>query len=72
MEIAEEWANDILKCAPLSVRASKQMAMTGQDLPLDIALKREYTEFEKAVNSVDQQEGAKAFAEKRQPDWTGI
>ena len=72
MQIAEGWANDILKCAPLSVRASKQMAMTGQDLPLDIALKREYTEFEKAVNSADQQEGAKAFAEKRQPDWTGI
>ena len=72
MEVAEAWANDILKCAPLSVRASKQMAMTGQDMPLDVALKREYTEFEKAVNSADQQEGAKAFAEKRQPDWTGI
>ena len=71
MTAAERWANDILLCAPLSVRASKQMAMTGLDSPLDVALTRTYTEFEKAVNAADQQEGAKAFSEKRKPNWTG-
>ena len=71
MATAEKWANDILLCAPLSVRASKQMVMTGLDSTLEVALSRRYSEFEKAVNAADQQEGAKAFAEKRKPNWTG-
>ncbi len=71
MSAAQKWADDILLCAPLSVRASKQMALTGLDLPLDLALSRGYPEFEKAVNAADQLEGARAFAEKRKPNWTG-
>ncbi|MDA1347336.1 MAG: enoyl-CoA hydratase-related protein [Chloroflexi bacterium] len=71
MTTAEQWANDILLCAPLSVRASKQMVMTGLDLPLELAMDRSYTEFEKAITAADQQEGAKAFSEKRKPNWTG-
>ena len=48
MATAERWANDILEVAPLSARASKQMATSGYDWPLDIALNRTYTEQVKA------------------------
>ena len=68
---AESLANEILKCAPLSVRAHKQMALTGLGLPLDQAMGRDYSEFEGAMVSADYVEGPKAFAEKRPPEWRG-
>jgi len=71
MPTAERWANEILEVAPLSARASKQMAMSGLDSPLEIALSRKYSEFERAAASEDFVEGPKAFAEKRKPNWTG-
>ncbi|MCI0438451.1 MAG: enoyl-CoA hydratase-related protein [Chloroflexi bacterium] len=71
MPTAERWASEILEVAPLSVRATKQMAMSGLDWPLEIALSRNYTEYQKAMASQDRIEGPKAFAEKRKPNWTG-
>ena len=63
------WANEILACAPLSVRASKQAALTGLGHPLDIALSMNYTETLRMQRSEDTVEGPRAFAEKRQPNW---
>jgi enoyl-CoA hydratase/carnithine racemase len=63
------WANEILACAPLSVRASKQAALMGLGHPLDIALSMNYTEVLRMQRSEDTVEGPRAFAEKRQPDW---
>ncbi len=71
METAEGWASDILKGAPLSVRASKQMALSGLPWPLEIAMGRTYSEHERAKASHDFVEGPRAFAEKRKPNWTG-
>ena len=71
MAAAERWANDILKGAPLSARASKQMAMTGLDRPLADAIAGEYSELRKAIESDDFVEGPRAFAEKRAPVWKG-
>ena len=71
MPAAERWANEILEAAPLSARASKQMAMGGLDRPLDVAMGRTYSEFERAMASGDSIEGPKAFVEKRKPRWTG-
>ena len=71
MPTADRWANEILEVAPLSARASKQMAMTGLDWPLEIALSRSYSEHQRVVNSSDRVEGPRAFAEKRKPQWTG-
>ena len=68
---AERWAADILELAPLSVRATKQMAATGLDSPLGVALARNYSEYSKARESDDFREGPSAFAEKRKPRWTG-
>ncbi|MFN8555936.1 MAG: hypothetical protein U0531_00800 [Dehalococcoidia bacterium] len=39
---AERWAEQILQCAPGSVRASKEAAMTGLDMPLEVSINRRY------------------------------
>lgn len=69
MPTARRWANEILECAPLSVRASKQAALMGLGYPLDVALHMNYTEVLKMQRSADTVEGPRAFAEKRKPNW---
>ena len=69
MPTAMTWADEILECAPLSIRASKQTAMTGLGQPLDIALAMNYTEAVRMRRSEDTVEGPRAFAEKRKPNW---
>ncbi len=69
MPTALKWANEMLECAPLSIRASKQAALMGLGQPLDVALHLSYTEVEKMRRSEDIVEGPRAFAEKRKPNW---
>ena len=71
MPTAERWAAEILEGAPLSARASKQMAMSGLGQPLETAMGLTYSEHERAKASHDWVEGPRAFAEKRKPRWTG-
>ena len=71
MTSAKRWANQILACAPLSIRASKQMAYEGLNLSFGEAFKRSYTEEKKFLASSDRKEGPLAFSEKRKPNWTG-
>ena len=66
METAEGWASDILKGAPLSVRASKQMALSGLPWPLEIAMGRTYSEHERAKASDDFVEGAAGLPREAQ------
>jgi enoyl-CoA hydratase/carnithine racemase len=69
MPTALRWAAEILECAPLSIRASKQAAQMGLGSPLDVALRMNYTEAEQMRHSEDTVEGPRAFAEKRKPNW---
>lgn len=69
MPTVMRWANEILECAPISIRASKQASMMGLGQPLDIALNINYTETQHMRRSEDIVEGPRAFAEKRKPVW---
>ena len=71
MAAAERWAEMILKGAPLSVQAAKQMALQGRHLSYDEAMATNYSAYEMARESADFKEGPRAFAEKRSPNWTG-
>ena len=71
MNAAKRWADEILECAPISVRASKQMAYEGLGWPFKNALERKYSEENNFLVSDDRREGPLAFSEKRKPNWTG-
>ena len=71
MATAEKWANEILRCAPISQRASKEAALVGSDLPVAEAITLTYPEQQKVMTSEDRFEGPRAFAEKRPPQWQG-
>jgi len=71
MERAMAWAGEIAACAPLSVRATKQVAMQSLGRPLEEAARARYPAVEKLFKSEDFVEGPRAFAEKRKPNWKG-
>ena len=70
-ETVERWVADILACAPLSVRAIKQMVRAGAGLRAHDAQMLRLPALVKALKSTDQEEGVRAFQEKRAPVWRG-
>jgi crotonobetainyl-CoA hydratase len=71
MAAARRWADEILECAPLSVRASKQAVLAGEGRPLEQAMSMRYEGLAQMVKSEDFVEGPRAFAAKRRPKWKG-
>ena len=65
------WVQDILRCAPLAVRAVKEAAYRSVDLALPASFDAHYPWEQRRRASSDCQEGARAFAERRAPQWSG-
>lgn len=72
MAAAYRWAGLIAECAPLSIRASKDVVYRSLDsASLQDSMTQKYESVVTMVGSEDFVEGPKAFAEKRPPNWQG-
>jgi enoyl-CoA hydratase/carnithine racemase len=71
MSKCEEIADEICKSAPLAIQRIKQAALRGLDMPLADGLKLERELYKWLQDTQDAREGARAFAEKRPPQWKG-
>jgi enoyl-CoA hydratase/carnithine racemase len=57
--------------APLAVRTAKRIVADSPDWPMDEAFDRQAPYVDRVRSSRDATEGARAFAEKRAPRWSG-
>ena len=72
MAETRKWAGWILECAPLSIRASKDVVQRSLSIAsLQESMEQPYDSVRALSQSEDFVEGPKAFAEKRPPKWQG-
>lgn len=71
MNVARELAKEVIEGAPLSVAAGRATVMLATETGRAEALDAAWAAHETAYNSEDAQEGPRAFAEKRKPEWRG-
>ena len=72
MDAAARWAADICACAPLSIRASKDVVYRSlSTASLEESMTTQYDSVRAMAKSEDYIEGPRAFAEKRPPNWKG-
>jgi enoyl-CoA hydratase len=71
LEGARELAARIARNGPLAVRATKRIVVEAPGWPADEVWERQGAIMGAVFASADAREGATAFAEKREPRWTG-
>jgi crotonobetainyl-CoA hydratase len=70
-DAVRRWVDDVLACAPLSVKAIKQTVLRTTHLTEREANTVRLPALVAALQSKDQDEGVRAFQEKRAPEWSG-
>jgi enoyl-CoA hydratase/carnithine racemase len=72
MAAAMRWADEILKCSPASVRATKAVAVALDGQTVQSSMETMFTlpEVKALFASPDAKEGPRAFAERRPPRWS--
>jgi enoyl-CoA hydratase len=70
LSTAMSWAETIAARGPLAVKEAKRAIDMAGDTPLDEGLARELDASERIFSSRDMLEGARAFFEKRPPEFT--
>ena len=72
MEETHRWVSMILECAPLSIRASKDVVYQSLSMDsLEGSMQVPYDSVRQLSRSEDFVEGPRAFSEKRPPNWKG-
>lgn len=73
LDVARRWADDVLACSPLAVRATKIVAGNATQPPAlrGAVIVEEIALGERLALANDTREGLAAFAEKRKPVWSG-
>ena len=69
MDAARAMARTILKNAPLSVRAFKELTVRSRELSEREAAGLTVQAYDRLLESEDAKEGPRAFAQKRPPNW---
>lgn len=67
--VADRIAGEVKLCAPLAVKAIKQIVYHGRNLPVEYSQKLAAPLNEQVSATEDAVEGPRAFAEKRPPVW---
>lgn len=67
----QRWIDSIRACAPLSLRAIKEMVRRTRLMTPEDAVRMRLPALLEALRSEDAQEGVAAFREKRPPQWKG-
>jgi enoyl-CoA hydratase len=70
LDAALELAHRIAENGPLAVRATKRVVASARDWPTAEFFDRQREIYEPVRSSNDAIEGARAFSEKREPQWT--
>jgi len=68
-EAVQRWVDEVLACAPLSLRAIKEMVLRTEAMRVEDAMRIRMRWMVEALRSEDAAEGVRAFREKRKPVW---